>query len=109
MNSSAKIKVWLKEPEKKVRHVWISPRLENLQKTVGGYVEAYFLSPHVAILCNEEGKLRNLPHNVDLEGEQFVGTIIFVGVKGEDFSSCPWELDEIKKYYPQLFKEKEDE
>lgn len=100
-----KIKVWLKEPMKKARHVWISDSLENLQKTVEGYIENYNLSPEVGVICNEEGRLKDLYYNVTLENQSFYGTIILVGYQGEEFASCPFEISDIKKYYPQLLRE----
>lgn len=45
-----KISVIIKEPDKKPRHVYISNTLENLQKTVGGYIETvahgFNFNPH---------------------------------------------------------------
>lgn len=49
--------------------------LKAYQKLVGGYVEMIHVTQDVKILCNEEGLLYNLPHNI----ERFVGTILFVG------------------------------
>lgn len=101
----SKIKVWKKEPGKPPVHVWISPTLKNLQNTVDGYIEHYALSPTVGIICNEEGVFNHLKFNCRIEGQWFFGTIIFVGHKGEEFDSCPWEKEDIKRYYPQLFEE----
>lgn len=61
--------------------------LEAFQQAVGGYIEAVTLTPEVVIICNEEGKLLGLPHNVTISREDFVGTVVVCGVKGEDFSS----------------------
>lgn len=82
-----KIFVWIKEPGMKARHVWISNSLKNLQRTVGGYIEAYPLTNDEVVICNEEGcpDLLNLPYNCTMFGNRFYGTIIFAGVSGEEF------------------------
>lgn len=61
--------------------------LEAFQAAVDGYIEAVTLTPQIVILCNEEGKIKGLPYNVTIGREHFVGTILFVGVNGEDFGS----------------------
>lgn len=61
--------------------------LEAFQKAVDGYIEAVTVTEDVVIICNEEGRLRGLPFNVELFGVGFVGTIIVAGVKGEEFAS----------------------
>ena len=103
-----KILVWVKEPHKKAKHVWISPRLENLQKIVGGYIEAHQMTTDVTLLCDEEGRLKDYEPNICFLGEQLVGTVILVGTKGEEFSSCPISLGDMKKYFPTWMKEDDD-
>ena len=61
--------------------------LEAFQEAVGGYIETFTLAPDLVIICNEEGKLRGLPYNVTIAGEDFVGTVLAVGVKGDEFAS----------------------
>lgn len=95
-----KIYVGIKEPGKKVRFVWISGSLENLQKTVGGYIEVVRLSRDLILIVNEEGKLLGLPENFTLMGDRIAGTAIFAGVKREDIVSIPKCVKEI---FPQLF------
>lgn len=52
------------EPKKKPMVQDIGSGLESMQKIVGGYIEAvYPFEEPVALICNEEGKLRNLPLN----------------------------------------------
>ena len=46
-----------------------------------------------AIICNEEGKLRGMPFNGRLLGEDFVGPLIFVGIDGEDFDDFPGGME----------------
>lgn len=61
--------------------------LEAFQKAVDGYIETVTVTEDVVIICNEEGRLRGLPFNVELFGVGFVGTIIVSGVKGDEFAS----------------------
>lgn len=100
-----KIYVWIKEPNKKPRHVYISNTLKNLQNNVGGYIEHVPLSPTVGLIVNEEGLINAMPYNCTIEGLQLFGTIIWVGYAGEEFGDCPLDNEEFKKYYPELFKE----
>lgn len=97
--------VWSKAPNEVPKQITINNELTDLQLAVGGYVELYAISEHIGILCNEDGKLLGLPVNCSIEGADFAGTILFVGLKDEEFCSCPWSEEEIKGYYPELFKE----
>ena len=62
------------EPKKKPMVRDISPDLESMQKIVGGPIQAiYPFEEPVALICNEEGKLLNLPLNRALRDEE--GTV----------------------------------
>ena len=61
--------------------------LKTFQDLVGGYIESFTVSSGLTILCNEEGLLEGLPYNETIFGNPFVGTIVAVGVDGEEFSS----------------------
>lgn len=93
-----KIRAIIKRPDEEYGHVAnISPTLENLQKTVGGNIEVVSFSEFV-ILCNEEGKLQNLPYNMRLGTfDVLVGTIIVLSVDGEEFSDCTLDFKVWKK------------
>lgn len=98
-----KIKVIIKEPGKKPRGVNISCSLENLQKTVGGYIETVTLSSDCVIICNEEGRIKNLPYCCNVCGVDFVGTIIIAGVEGDEFSDIPIDFQSAKTILPSLW------
>lgn len=52
------------EPGKKARIGKVGKELEDMQRFVGGYIEAiYPFTEEVAIVCNEEGKIDGLPLN----------------------------------------------
>lgn len=60
----AKISVLLVEPGKYPQTVEIDNSLEAMQELVGGYIEVIMpYESQVALVCNEEGKLTNLPLN----------------------------------------------
>lgn len=101
-----KMRVIIKRPDEQYGHVCnISDRLENLQKTVGGYIEVVPItnSPdgkRILMVCNEDGKTLNLEHNFYLFDEEIVGTIFLCSQEGEAFADLPftWGLAEWKKF-----------
>lgn len=94
----------------------IDSGLKSLQSEVGGWIEAvYPFEEEVALICNEEGKLSELPLNralMDEDGEIYdiiAGTFLVVGLGEEDFCSLSDEY--IKKFSerfkrPEKFKER---
>lgn len=100
-----KISVLIKEPGKSPRHVWISNTSENLQKTVGGYIESVTLATDMCIICNKEGRLMNLPHNCNVCGIDFVGTIILCGIAGEELADLPGDWESWKTCFRSLWEQ----
>lgn len=98
---SRQMRVVIKRPDEEVGHAtFISNTLENLQKTVEGYIEPVYLEwdgHEFIIICNEEGRLLGLPYNCGLFGMTFYGTLVFVGVSGEDFADFPMLFAEYKQ------------
>ena len=62
--STETIEVLLVKPMEKPQVIRMEDSLEAMQEVVGGLIEEYmpFIDP-VAIVCNEEGKMRGLPLN----------------------------------------------
>lgn len=102
---SRKIHVLIKEPGKKPRSVNISNTLENLQKTVGGYIETVTLASDLVVICNEEGRLEGLPYCCTISNIDFVGTIILAGVKDDDFWDLPVDYQTMKTFLPDLWED----
>ena len=79
----------VKEGDRRVH--CIDGSLESLQKEVGGYIQpaapVELKIKSIEMLVNEEGLLAQLETNVNLFPFFFVGPVVFVGVKGEDFVS----------------------
>ena len=58
------MKILVIEPEKHPEEREVPDNLEEMQKLVGGYIQAiYPFEDRVALVCNDEGKLRGLPLN----------------------------------------------
>ena len=89
-----KIKAIIKRPDEEFGHIVnISCTLENLQKIVGGKIEAVYLRYGLILIVNEEGKLMNLEPNFrtgrGFFADAIVGTAILVGQEGDDFGDVP--------------------
>ena len=111
-----KLRVVLVEPHRLAKITMISSSLESLQKTVGGYIEIVpFFQDGVTIVCNEEGKLNNLPLNRAIEIDDQIqdiiaGTFFLCDGSGDTLGSLsPEQCQEyVQKFkYPQKFKETE--
>lgn len=100
---SAKISVIIKQPGRVPYKTAISPTLQNLQNTVGGYIETVTLTEDLVIICNEEGRLLGLPHNCSVCGVDFVGPIVFAGVSGEDIADIPVAFRDFKTVFRSLW------
>ena len=106
-----KIKCIVKRPDEQFGHMtWVSDSLENLQKTVGGYIETVSIDDHkLVLIVNEEGKLRDMPYNFtarklidnnafgNLYGQfPIFGTVIACGADGDEFADIPIDFNEWK-------------
>lgn len=103
------MKVLLVEPRKSPREKEIGGRLEDLQKAVGGYIEAvYPFEDPVALVVNEEGKLKRLPPNRPLYDENgrladiICGSFLVVGLGEENFIGLS---DDLMQKYKEKFKD----
>ena len=67
----------------------IDNTLAALQQEVEGYIEVITLPYGAAIICNEEGRILGLPDNGRVCGVDVVGTVLIVGVNGEEFCDVP--------------------
>lgn len=98
-----KIRVISKRPGCPPRSVWVSNTLENLQNAVGGYIETVTPAEDCCVICNEEGRLMGLPYNCTICGVSFVGDILLVGVKGEEFADLPISFQQAKEVFKSLW------
>ena len=66
----SRMNILLLEPGKRPRSAVITGTLQSMQQVVDGPIQAvYPFAEPVALICNEEGKLRNLPWNRALRDE----------------------------------------
>lgn len=78
-----KIRVIVYKADKRPEIKKIPNTLESMQELVGGYLEIIRLKPEgLIIVCNEEGRILNLPYN-----RGFRGTFFVVADHGEEFRS----------------------
>lgn len=77
-----------KEPGEQPRMVSIQNTLEALQEAVGGRIETVRLFEDACLVCDEEWRLKGKPHN-NILGAEFGGTVLLVGVSGEEFCDVP--------------------
>ena len=94
------IRVVMLEPGKVARIEDIDSSLEGLQKAVGGMIETvYPFEDPVCIVCNEEGKLTQMPLNRSLwaDGEMYdiiAGPCFICDASTPDFKSLSQEQQE---------------
>ena len=86
----------------------IENTLKAHQAYVGGLIQAVHISPEIVVICNEEGKLQQLPLNrARIDNDQvidyFVGNILCVRHSGEDFASIePEDIPIIEQHLVPL-------
>ena len=98
-----KIRILYKEVGKEPQIMFIENTLEEKQKLVGGLIEVVPYED-VLIICNEEGKILNMPPNLVFEYDYIAGNCFVIGddYKNADFKSLTDE--EIIKYREELKK-----
>ena len=85
-------------------YVWrIENTLKAHQQYVGGLIQVVSLTPEIIVICNDEGKLWQLPPNrawVESSGvvDFFAGSILCVRRSGDEFASIlPEDIEEIER------------
>lgn len=97
------ISALLVQPNQAATRIEFEHTLEKMQSLVGGMIEfVYPFNDPVAIICNEEGKILNLPLNRSLRSNDnsiydiIAGDFLLVGLGKEDIVSLTDE--QFKKY-----------
>lgn len=96
------MKVIIKEPRKKAYAAEIENTLEALQEAVDGYIETVTVATDAVIICDEEGRLKGKEANCTVMGVGFVGTIVFCGTDGEDFTDFPGDIESFRLVFRGL-------
>lgn len=96
------MKILIVDPGKHPRPADIPHSLENMQKTVGGYIQAiYPWDDPVALICDEEGILKESEFNRLIVPETAIfGTFFICGLGEEDFADLSENL--MDKYSARL-------
>ena len=102
------MKILIVEPGRHPRREDIPHTLKNLQQIVGGYIQAvYWFDDPVALVCDDEGKLKGYELNRAVAGRDIIaGTFFICGLDAEDFTDLPDALAEKYEklfYQPQIF------
>lgn len=110
----AKVKKQIKVIYKRVGfdpvEVIVPNTLDHLQVMVGGDIEAvrWPAGLHTVLLVDDEGKLKHRPANFFFHNDVIVGSAMWAGVDGENFTDCPYNLDDFRKRWPFLFEEDDE-
>ena len=102
------------EPERRPKVRDIDGSLKSMQEIVGGLIQPIYLDDSVALICNDEGKLMNLPANRGLRDKArqiydiVFGTFFLCGTPADSdhFTSLtPEQIEQYQKlfYTPEMF------
>ena len=114
MKEGVAMRVLVVEPERRPEVREIDDSLKAMQEIVGGYIQPIYLDNSVALVCNDEGKLMNLPANRGLrnkDGQMYdvvFGTFFLCGTPADSdhFTSLtPEQIERYQKrfYTPEMF------
>ena len=93
------ITILVVEPGRKPRQVTMEHTLENLQETVGGYIQAIYPWEDAALVCCDDGIALGMPFNRYVQEYEYgpiLGTFFICGLGYEDFISLTEE--QLEKY-----------
>ena len=98
-----KLRILIIEPSKEPYKIKIKYTLENLQKLVGGLIDIIELENNVDLICNDEGKILELPINRITKCDIIVGTFLITGHhNGETISLSKKQIRKYKKEFNLL-------
>ena len=102
------------EPERRPKVRDIDGSLKSMQEIVGGLIQPIYLDDSVALICNDEGKLMNLPANRGLRDKArqiydiVFGTFFLCGTPADSdhFTSLtPEQIEQYQERFctPEMF------
>lgn len=108
------MRILVVEPEHKPEVREINDSLKEMQGIVGGLIQPIYLGDSVVLICNDEGKLMNLPANRGLRDENgqmcdiIFGTFFLCGAPADTdhFTSLtPEQIERYKERFhtPEMF------
>ena len=108
------MRILVVEPEYKPEVREINDSLKEMQGIVGGLIQPIYLDDSVVLICNDEGKLMDLPANRGLRDENgqmcdiIFGTFFLCGAPADSdhFTSLtPEQIERYRErfYTPEMF------
>lgn len=95
-----KLRILMKRVNEEPEEMEIEDTLEAKQALVDGLIEVVYVTDGILLICNEEGKLLNMPPNLMFEFDYIAGDCFFIGDDYEngDFKSLTDEqIEEVKE------------
>ena len=98
------MRVLVVEPERRPKEKEIDNSLTAMQKIVGGLIQPIHFDDSVVLVCNDEGKLMNLPANRGLRDENgqmydiVFGTFFLCGAPPDSDHFTSLTTEQIKQY-----------
>ena len=92
------------EPERRPKVRDIDGSLKSMQEIVGGLIQPIYLDDSVALICNDEGKLMNLPANRGLRDKDrqiydiVFGTFFLCGTPADSDHFTSLTSEQIEQY-----------
>lgn len=93
---SNKLKILYKEVGKRPKPMEIEDTLEAKQKLVGGLIEVVPYKDNMLLICNEEGKILNMPANLVFDNDYISGNCFVVGDDFENEGFKSLTVDELR-------------
>ena len=100
MANKEELRIVLKKVGKIPKIMNIENTLEAKQELVGGLIQIASITEEILLVCNEEGKLENLPPNLLFDYDYIAGDCFFIGddYDNADFKSLTDEqIEEVKE------------
>ena len=104
------MRVLVVEPERRPKVREIDDSLKAMQEIVGGYIQPiYPFDDPIALVCNDEGRLMNLPANRGLRGEDeklydiVFGTFFLCGAPADSDHFTDLTPEQIEQYQRRFY------
>lgn len=97
------IRVFVNRPGQDPCQVSIPAEPEAIMDLVGGCPKEIAVSTDLVILYDEDGNLTDKPYTCTFGTNRLVGTLVFVGIKDDEWADCPLSYSEFRATFPALF------
>lgn len=92
------MKAYAIKPGEPGRMIEIENTLEALQGFVDGYIETVNICEDLVVVCNEEGRIRDMDYCCEICGGMFYGPVLICGEDWDEFTDIPMNEQEVKEY-----------